>query len=154
MAFELKSLTSRDLSLASELIRLWIEVDELQSAQVPSIQYLRNQLSDERFHVIVALDGQKVIGGITGYELKMFGRESTEMFLYEIGVEKKYQRKGVARSLIEELRAICHDRGITEMFVVTSSNNEPAIQLYKKTGGELETAPIFTYSLDSSTHSQ
>ena len=135
--------------MAAQLIRLWIETDELQSARVPCDQYLIDQLSDERFHVIVALDKGKVIGGVTGYELQMFGRESTEMFLYEIGVEQEYQRKGIAGSLIKKLQSICHEKDINEMFVVTSSNNEAAKQLYKKTGGEMEVAPIFTYSLGS-----
>ena len=151
MTFQLKDLTANDLSMVKQLIRLWIETDELQSTSIPNHQYLCDQLSDEKFHVIVALDKDKVIGGVTGYELKMFGRKSTEMFLYEIGVEQRYKRQGIARSLIEKLQSICRDRGIKEMFVVTSSDNEAAIQLYKKTGGEMEVAPIFTYSLDPST---
>ena len=73
--------------------------------------------------------------GLTAYELKMFKRETTEMFLYEIGVDEDHQQKGVATALIEFLKEICASKGIVEMFVGTEKDNIAARKLYATTGG-------------------
>ncbi len=78
------------------------------------------------FHVIVALKDGELIGGLTAYEMQMFKRETTEMFLYEIEVSEKYRRKGVGKTLIEFLKQICIEKGFVEMFVGTEKDNVPS----------------------------
>ena len=73
--------------------------------------------------------------GLTAYELKMFKRETTEMFLYEIGVDEDHQQKGVGTALIKFLKEICVKKGIVEMFVGTEKTNIPDRKLYATTGG-------------------
>ena len=73
--------------------------------------------------------------GLTAYELKMFKRETTEMFLYEIGVDEDQQQKGVGTALIKFLKEICVKKGIVEMFVGTEKTNIPDRKLYATTGG-------------------
>lgn len=105
---------------------------------LPSAEYTAEMLSRNDFHVIVAIKDQKLIGGLTAYEMKMFKGETTEMFLYEIEVAESFRRKGVAKALIGFLKQICVEKGIVEMFVGTSKDNQAARNLYSATGGKAD----------------
>lgn len=134
--FEVKNLESGEIDLAKELILLFGFDDENRS--LPSDEYVAKMLARNDFHVIVALENQQLIGGLTAYEMKMFKRETTEMFLYEIEVAELHRRKGVGKALIEFLKRVCVEKGIVEMFVGTEKDNLPARKLYKTTGGKAD----------------
>ena len=147
MALEIKKLSQSEISLAKELIILWEMEDGNLNPKIPNDNYLNDLLSKNSFHVFVALENNKVVGGLTAYELEMFPKEETEMFLYEIGVHENYRQKGIAAKLIEELKKICLEKNIKIIFVGTSTDNKPAQQLYTASGGEMEEIPWFTYNL-------
>ena len=147
-AFEIKELDFCDIALAKQLF-LFFQIDDgVENPTAASDEYLKNLLSRDDFHVIVALENGKIIGGLTAYELVKYKREVKEMFLYEIGVEPAYRRKGIAAELIEFLKRICGEKGIKEMFVGALASNSPAINLYKATGGIGEEVIEFDYELD------
>ncbi len=145
MKVTIKHLTGADLPLAKALLRRWEEDDSKPNALLPTERYLEQLLSRPDVHAFVALDGERVIGGATAYELPMFGREVTELFLYEIGVDEAYRRQGVAANLVEALKKLCAEKGLSAMFVATEADNEPAKALYEKTGGELEEVAMYVY---------
>lgn len=136
MNFEIKKLAPSEISLAHELILLFGFDDENRS--LPSVEYTTQMLSRNDFHVIVALEDGKLIGGLTAYEMTMFKRETTEMFLYEIEVESAHRQKGVGKALIGFLKQICSDKGFVEMFVGTEKDNTAARALYAATGGKAD----------------
>lgn len=147
MSFTIKKLSPNDIGSAKELF-LFFQIDDgVENPGSASDKYLKKFLSRDDFHVIVAVEDEKVIGGLTAYELVKYKREETEMFLYEIAVDKSHRRKVIASGLIECLREICISKGITEMFVATEMNNTPAKKLYESTGGEFEATAIYTYKL-------
>jgi aminoglycoside 3-N-acetyltransferase I len=147
MEYNIKKLSPTDIDLARQLIQLWNEQDQIEDPPVPSEPYLSNLLSTEGFHVYAAVWEGKLIGGLTAYELAMFKEEIKEMFLYEIGVHEQYQQKGIAKSLIQELKKACDQKGIKIIFVGTSMDNLAAQQLYAGTGGGREDIPWYTYEL-------
>jgi len=147
MTYSLTQLKPDDLALAQELIQAWNLDEGGEKGKLPRAPYLKSLLKKDDFYVSVALVEGKVVGGLTGYELPMFDREVREMFLYEIGVIAAFRQHGIARALIEALKAYCHQRGITVIFVGTSLDNDAARKLYESTGGELEVIPWFTYEL-------
>ena len=61
-----------------------------------------------------------------------------KMFLYSIDVFPRFQRRGVATALIEELKRLAAARNCSEIFVLTNENNPAANRLYQKTGGMRE----------------
>ena len=133
--FEIRKLASNEVFLAGELIRMFGFDDESEHQIFSSDKYIQNMLAQSGFHVIVALENSKLIGGLTAYEMKMFKRETTEMFLYEIEVAEMHRQKGIGKALIEFPKKICAEKGIVEMFVGTEKENLPARKLYASTGG-------------------
>lgn len=134
--FEIKKLEPNEIGLAHELILLF--GFEGGNRALPSAEYTAEMMARNDFHVIVALENNRLIGGLTAYEMKMFKRETTEMFLYEIEVEAFHRQQGVGKALIEFLKQICREKGIVEMFVGTEKDNSAARALYAATGGKAD----------------
>ena len=140
----IKKLSPNEIELAKELI-LMFGFDTADNS-LPDDHYIAKMLDRPEFHVLVALHDKDLIGGLTAYEMMMFKRETTEMFLYEIEVDELYRRKGIGTALIEFLKEICLAKGIFEIFVGTEKDNLPARKLYATTGGEADEDSIwFSY---------
>jgi aminoglycoside 3-N-acetyltransferase I len=148
MSFSIKKLESDDIAFAKQLFLFFQIDDKVENPTFASNEYLVNLLSRDDFYVIVALENETVIGGVTAHELAMYKEETTEIFLYEIGVEPTHRKKGVAKALIEFLKEICVAKGITYMFLGTEADNTPAIRLYETTGGKYEDIAWFVYEFD------
>ena len=87
-------------------------------------------LADDRVRFVAAFDGDEPVGFAFGYELpRRHGPESV-FFVYELGVEEPYRRRGIGRRLMEELLA-----GHEEAFVMTEPGNDAANALYGSLGG-------------------
>jgi ribosomal protein S18 acetylase RimI-like enzyme len=128
-----------------------VEVDELgpgDEERVVRAQHLfddpvdaaavRAYLADPRHHLLIAsVDGMPA-GFVTGIELLHPDKERPEMFIYELGVDERFRRRGVATALLERLVEICVERGCREMFVLTDEDNVAAMGTYRKAGGGRE----------------
>lgn len=137
-----------DIELAKKLFLWFQEDDGIEKPTSASNDHLVNLLAKDDFHVIVALQGEKTVGGLTAYELAGYKDEGQEMFLFEMGVEEASRRKGVGTALIEKLKQICGEKGISEMFVDAFAENSPACKLYESTGGKGKKVVEFTYEIE------
>jgi aminoglycoside 3-N-acetyltransferase I len=146
--FKIKKLAPDEVSLAGELIEMFGFDDESEHQSFSADEYVKKMLARDDFHVIVALENDQLIGGLTAYEMKMFKRETTEMFLYEIEVAETHRQKGVGKALIEFLKQICAEKEIVEMFVGTEKDNLAARKLYATTGCKADEDSVwFNYFL-------
>jgi ribosomal protein S18 acetylase RimI-like enzyme len=109
--------------------------------------YYQKFLANPKNHLIIAYDNGKPVGMALGYEIPRVDRNRNMLFFYEIGVDKKYRRKGIATALINELKSICRKKKILQMFVITNASNKPAMKLYQSTGGNREALDdvVFVY---------
>lgn len=90
-----------------------------------------------------------VCGFLTAHRLQRFDRRRAEVLLYEIGVDERYQRRGVGTALIDEVKRWAEAVGADEVWVLTEASNVAAMGLYGSTGGEAD-APgttMFTYRI-------
>src|SRR5690606_5892520 len=85
---------------------------------------------------LVALDGSIVVGGLAAYELRKFEQQRSEIYIYDLAVNTRYRRQGIATALIAKLKRIAKARGAYVIFVQadTGVEDEPAIALYTKLG--------------------
>ncbi|MEP6903597.1 MAG: GNAT family N-acetyltransferase [Actinomycetota bacterium] len=140
--FEIKKLNSNEIAFAKEIVKMFGFDDE--NYVLPPANYVAEMLSRNDYHVVIALENQQLIGGLTAYEMKMFKRETTEMFLYEIEVKESLRQRGVAKALIEFLKQICVEKGIVEMFVGAQKDNQAARKLYSTTGGKADEDSVWS----------
>lgn len=143
MSFTTRQLGAADLDQMKVLLRLFGEVfaepDTYQGA-VPSDAYLRDRLGDQAFLAVAALDRDgTMIGGLAAYELKKFEQERSEIYIYDLAVDARHRRKGVATALIRKLGEAARKCGAYVMFVQADigEEDEPANALYRKLASEM-----------------
>ena len=108
-------------------------------------------LADPASYLLVAYIDHQPVGFVRAHALRQLDTPRPQMLLYEIGVAPAFQRQGVARGLVEALQALCRERDAEELFVITNETNEPAMELYRSTGGqrEAEDDVVFVYPFNS-----
>jgi len=143
MSFSTKRLGQADLRLMRALLQLFGEVfDDPKSFQSapPSDAYLLKLLGDETFFAVVALDDNRTpIGGLAAYELRKYEQERSEVYIYDLAVDARHRRKGVATAAIRTLGEAARKRGAYVMFVQADigEEDEPANALYAKLASEM-----------------
>ncbi len=137
MTYFYKQLTSSDVSLLKELLGVFGEAfDEPDTYQgnIPSDAYLESLLGNECFIVLVAQNGNRILGGLAAYILDKFEQERKEIYIYDLAVLKEYRRLGIATGLIKRLKQIAKERGAYIIFVQADKGDNPAIKLYESLG--------------------
>ena len=94
---------------------------------------VRRFLDDPTHHLLLARDGGRVVGFVSGVETT-HPDKGTEMFLYELGVEEAARRRGHGRALVDALAALARARGCYAMWVLTDADNEAALATYTAGG--------------------
>lgn len=89
-------------------------------------------------HLCLASVGEAPAGFVTGVEMT-HPDKGTEMFLYELGVDAAFQRRGIGTALVQALADRARALGCTGMWVLTDRDNEPAIATYRRAGAVEET---------------
>lgn len=107
---------------------------ETYQGAVPGDRYLIKLLKERCFIALAALFGDMVVGGLAAYELTKFEQERSEIYIYDLAVAEAHRRKGVAKSLILELKKIARERGAWVIFVQADRGDAPAISLYESLG--------------------
>ena len=58
----------------------------------------------------------------------------SEIYIYDLAVDDRHRRRGVATALIESLQDIAAERRADILFVQADYGDDPAIALYEKMG--------------------
>lgn len=145
--FEIMQLNAQHVSVFAELIGMFNTVFEEES-KIGSEAHLIRLLDDEHFVTLTARIDNRVIAGLTAYELPLYYRDSSEMFLYDLAVQPDYQRMGIGNALLQGLKDYCREHGIEEFFVMAHAEDQHAIEFYHATGGKAEKAVNFLYAAD------
>lgn len=97
---------------------------------------IRNFLKKDENWMFAAVDGERIIGFVYGYELCRFDGKGTMLYLHEVGVMECFWRQGIGYGLFTELKNACKAKNICKIFLATSQNNVAANALYRKLNGE------------------
>ena len=126
-----KHLSAGDVPVLKSLLAVFGEAfaePETYQGAVPSDPYLLALLAKPHFIALAALAGDAVVGGLAAYELEKFERARSEVYIYDLAVQERHRRRGVATRLIRELGRIAETRGAYVMFVQADRGDAPAIR--------------------------
>jgi ribosomal protein S18 acetylase RimI-like enzyme len=98
-------------------------------------------LADPNHHLLLAIADGKPVGFVSGVEL-IHPDKGTEMFLYELAVDERHRRLGIATELVAALRALARKRGCYDMWVLTDHDNDAALATYRKSGTDDESSHV------------
>jgi aminoglycoside 3-N-acetyltransferase I len=142
----IKRLGKKDVVLFKELISLFNEVFEIKKHKSAKKTYLQKVLKESSFISIVAICDDKIVGGLTAYELPMYYSKYSEVLIYDMAVLTEFQRKGIGKKLISALKKYCRKKGIQYIFVPANEEDAHALAFYTSTGGKPEKVVHFNYN--------
>lgn len=116
--------------------------DDVFDADIQS-EFARAFLADPRNILIVAIDGDLVVGQIVAI-LHRHLDAPLDLFIENLGVAPDWQRRGIARTLLAKAFKAGAELGAVSAWVLTEPNNHPAKALYE--GLETGPEPTVMYS--------
>ncbi len=134
----IRALTAGDEATLQELCRLFKE-------RIPTDDEATRLLAADDVHVWVAEDDGRLAGFAYAYVLLRIDGD-TSVFLYELGVDERFRRRGHGRSLIDEARALAERIGAVKMWVQTEPENAAAQRTYEAAGGTRSQQPDILFS--------
>ena len=137
MSYTYTQLAVTDLALFRALNKMFGEafedVDAYQG-HLPSDAYLASLLSKPHVIALVAQDQDEVVGGLVAYVLEKFEQDRREIYIYDLAVAEAHRRKGIATTLINELKRIAREKEAYVIFVQADPEDDPALKLYASLG--------------------
>ncbi|TGK38445.1 GNAT family N-acetyltransferase [Leptospira gomenensis] len=146
-SIEIRRLKEDETVRFTELIRVFEAVFEMKNFRLPPIKHLGRLLERDDFFVFIALSSGKVCGGLTAYTLYQYYSESPLVYIYDLAVALKWQRKGIGTALIKTVNKYCEDAGVEEVFVQADLIDDYALDFYRSTGATSEQVVHFYYPL-------
>ncbi len=150
ISYRYQQVGADDLSLMQQLLDCFAEAfqePENYTDKRPDQAYLAELLASDSFIALVALDGDRVVGGLAAYELKKFEQKRSEIYIYDLAVCASHRRQGIATRLINELKPIARQRGAWVIYVQADKGDTAPTELYNKMGIE-EQVLHFDISVD------
>ena len=96
--------------------------------------YFTNTINDPKDLLLVAEDGNKLIGYIGASPKEIDYRKSKYVEVDNLGVAKAYRRKGVATLLMEKCITWAKEQGYQKLYLTSYFKNASAITFYKQNG--------------------
>jgi ribosomal protein S18 acetylase RimI-like enzyme len=106
--------------------------------------------ADPRHHLVVALDGDLVVGMASGVHY-VHPDKPPELWINEVAVAPSHHGQGIGRQIVATLVAHGQSIGCREAWVLTSPTNEPAKRMYRAAGAaaDEELSVMFTYRMSA-----
>lgn len=137
-------LTPTDLSLARQTFAAMAAGFEDAWAPLGDA-YLHDLLSRPDLIVLAALDGARVVGGLTAFVLPMVRAETSEVFIYDLAIAPADQRRGAGAALVTHLRTLARALGAANTFVPADVEDTHALRFYERQGGLPADVTMFTF---------
>lgn len=143
---EIKKLNADEGDLLKRLICLYAAVfgEEL---SLPDDSYLQHLLQLDHVIFFIALQENKIVGGLTAHVLPSVYYPSSEVYVYDLAVDEALQRQGIGSALMRELQNYCRKLGYRTVFVQADAVDQHALDFYEKIGGKREDVFHFDFPL-------
>jgi len=109
-------------------------------------RWSRAFFTDPRHHLVVALDGDTVVGMVSAVAY-VHPDKAPQLWINEVGVAPTHHRRGIARRLLDAMLEHGRALGCTEAWVLTDETNAAARRLYESAGGESSPSLMYSFAL-------
>jgi ribosomal protein S18 acetylase RimI-like enzyme len=103
-------------------------------------------LTDDRHHMMVALDDGEVVGMISAVHY-VHPDKPAQLWINEVGVAPSHHRQGIGRLLLDAMLAHGRTLGCTEAWLGTEETNVAARRLYESAGAVAESFLLYEFPL-------
>lgn len=140
-----------ELSCMQLVINQVPTVDDVMAAghlfdEAPSTDLTADFLARAGHHLLIAsVDGEPA-GFVSGVEIAHPDKR-VEMFVYELGVDEAFRRRGVATALLRALDDVAESLRCRGSWVITEPDNVEARATYAKVGAEAETSVVYEWAV-------
>ena len=110
-------------------------------------RWAREFLADDRHHLVVALEGDVVVGFASAVHY-VHPDKGPELWINEVGVAPTHQGRGIGRQVMAAILARGRALRCSEAWVGTEETNAPARKLYRASGGVEDEDRFITYTFD------
>lgn len=97
---------------------------------------LASFLNDPASFLLLAVEGDFVLGSLRGYMLRSPNRPEPQFLLYELDVKPEYRRRGIGSALVKAFTREARNAGAYKQWVVTNESNLAAMATYRSCGYE------------------
>lgn len=108
--------------------------------------WARTFLEDPRHHLVVAIEDGRIVGFASGVHT-IHPDKPTEMFVNEIGVAPRLQRRGIGRALLQRLLQHAADLRCEAAWVLAEGDDENANAFYQSFGTKPEAVMLYELPL-------
>ncbi|HEY5408144.1 MAG TPA: GNAT family N-acetyltransferase [Ginsengibacter sp.] len=147
MNIKIEKLNHHDIQKFTELINVFEAVFKMNHFKIPDEIYLQELLRKDDFFVFVALQNNKVIGGLTSYIMQQYYSKLPLVYIYDLAIKTEFQRQGIGKMLITVNNSYCKSIGIEEVMVDADEVDDYAIKFYQSTGAIGKKVLHFDYFL-------
>jgi ribosomal protein S18 acetylase RimI-like enzyme len=98
-------------------------------------------------YLVVALADGAIVGQAAAFLHRHPDERPVELYIDELAVAPAFQRRGIARLLLDELFALGRELGCREAWVGTEHDNVAATSLYESRGATAEPFVLYVYEL-------
>lgn len=114
------------------VVRLWKQVFNYTQPRHDPVASIRRKLAVERELLLVATDGDRVVGTVMG------GYDGHRGWIYSLAVEPEYRRRGIARALVRHLERLLEELGCPKVNLQIFSENDGVVPFYESLGYTVE----------------
>jgi aminoglycoside 3-N-acetyltransferase I len=143
-SMQIRRLFPGDAGLAVQVFSMMASVFG-EASDTLSLGYVEHLLRREDFWAIAAIVEREPVAGLTGFTLPLTRAESAELFIYDIAVQPKCQRRGIGSKLVNTLKFLAAESSIKTMWVAADNEDHHALDFYRAIGGSPMPVTIFTF---------
>lgn len=118
---------------------------QLHEGRVGTLEDLQALLANENNTMIVAKDGEKIIGIATLYIFPKIGKRGA--YIEDVVVDSAYRGQGLGEKIVREIIAVAREKKADSVYLTSRPVHAAAHKLYTKVGFGIKETTVFTMKL-------
>lgn len=117
---------------------------------ISSDKHLIKLLSNPGFHYFTVQHDNKLIGGLTVYEMIKYYGDNSELYIYDMVIDETYQNQGIGKKLLAFLKEWALETKFDSISVEAHSEDLQAIKMYAAVLGHPKKVDHFSFNVSVS----